>query len=179
MPLAFLATWYTAGSHSAGWQLTPPDPFSSCSFPTTLLQVCHDVWGFWFKCRTQHLVLLKHIQLASAHDSCLSRPLCRTFLPFKQMDTSSQLDAICILTEGALSPLVQIVNKDTKQGQSQYHPLRNTISDLSPAGFNSIHYCFLGLVIQLVFFILQKRGLLSWSPESWLHCLIFELSFSL
>jgi len=41
-------------------------------------------------------------------------------LTLGQTSTSSQLDAHCKLTEGALNPLTQIINKDIKQGQTQY-----------------------------------------------------------
>jgi len=37
----------------------------------------------------------------------------------RQMNTSSQLSIICKLTEGALSPLIQIINKDIKQSWPQ------------------------------------------------------------
>jgi len=37
----------------------------------------------------------------------------------KQIDTPAQLGVICKLTEGALNPLIQIINKDVKQDQTQ------------------------------------------------------------
>ena len=62
----------------------------------------------------------------------------------RQMDTFSQLDVICKLTEGALNALIQIINKDIEQDRPQYQPLRNTTCDCLPVGFNSIHHHFLG-----------------------------------
>ncbi|KAK4826517.1 hypothetical protein QYF61_010014 [Mycteria americana] len=40
--------------------------------------------------------------------------------PLKQIDTPTQLGVVCKLTEGALDPLVQIIDKDIKQNWSQY-----------------------------------------------------------
>ena len=65
----------------------------------------------------------------------------------RQIDASSQLGVISNLTEGALSPLVQIIREDIKQGQ----PLRNTTGDWSPAGFNSSHHHSLGQALQPLF----------------------------
>ncbi|KAK4819572.1 hypothetical protein QYF61_008249, partial [Mycteria americana] len=61
----------------------------------------------WPKCRTLHLALLNLIQLTSAHRSSLSgRP------PLKQINTPARLGVICKLTEGALDPLIEIIDKD-------------------------------------------------------------------
>ncbi|KAK4827977.1 hypothetical protein QYF61_022679 [Mycteria americana] len=38
----------------------------------------------------------------------------------KEINASAQLGVICKLTEGALNPLVQIIDKDIKQNWSQY-----------------------------------------------------------
>ncbi|KAK4824303.1 LOW QUALITY PROTEIN: hypothetical protein QYF61_013048 [Mycteria americana] len=40
--------------------------------------------------------------------------------PLKQINTPTQLGVICKLTEGALDPLVQIIDKDIKQNWPQY-----------------------------------------------------------
>ncbi|KAK4823850.1 hypothetical protein QYF61_007498 [Mycteria americana] len=40
--------------------------------------------------------------------------------PLKQINTPAQLGVICKLTEGALDPLVQIIDKDIKQNWPQY-----------------------------------------------------------
>jgi len=63
----------------------------------------------------------------------------------KQIDTSTQLVVICKLTEGALNPLIQIIDKDGKQDQTQNRALGNSTCDWSPAGFNSMdHHSALG-----------------------------------
>jgi len=57
----------------------------------------------------------------------------------EQIDTPTQPSVICKLTEGALNPLVQTINKDVKQDQTQNRALGNTTCDRPPARFNSIH----------------------------------------
>jgi len=56
-----------------------------------------------------------------------------------QTDTSCQLSVICKLTEGALSPLVEVINKDIEWERPQYknleirrkfHVLLRTIHEL-------------------------------------------------
>jgi len=37
----------------------------------------------------------------------------------KHIDTPAQLGVTCKLTEGALSPLIQIIDKDVKQDRTQ------------------------------------------------------------
>ncbi|KAK4832141.1 LOW QUALITY PROTEIN: hypothetical protein QYF61_020881 [Mycteria americana] len=101
----------------------------------------------WPKCRTLHLALLNLIQLTSAHRSSLSRSLCRAF-----SHTPTQLGVICKLTEGALHPLVQIIDKDVKQNWRQHRALGNTACDRPPSGFNSIHHHSLGPAIQPVLY---------------------------
>jgi len=71
----------------------------------------------------------------------------------KQIDTPAQLGVICKLTEGALNTLVQIIDKDVKQGQTQNRALGNTTHDQLPAGFNSIYYHSLGSAIQPVLYL--------------------------
>ncbi|XP_046765531.1 uncharacterized protein LOC124417648 [Gallus gallus] len=56
------------------------------------------------------------------------------------MDTSSQLGVTCKLTEGALSALIQLIEKGVKRDRPQHRPLGNTTRDRSPAGLNSIHH---------------------------------------
>lgn len=74
----------------------------------------------------------------------------------RQVNTSSHLYVICRLIEGALSSLVQIISKDTKQGQSQHPLLRDTTSDQLSAGFNLIHHHCLGLATQPVFSLSEE-----------------------
>lgn len=70
----------------------------------------HCIGPLWPTCRTQHLVSLNLIQLASAQRS--TRPKTRrVFLLSKQFNTSSQLGVIHKLTGSALNPLIQITNK--------------------------------------------------------------------
>ncbi|KAK4831743.1 LOW QUALITY PROTEIN: hypothetical protein QYF61_018873 [Mycteria americana] len=99
------------------------------------------------KCRTLHLALLNPIQLTLAHRSSLSS------LPtLKQINTPTQLGVICKLTEGALNPLIQIIDKDIKQNWPQHRALGNTACDRPPTGVNSIHHHSLGPAIQPVLY---------------------------
>ncbi|KAK4828478.1 hypothetical protein QYF61_026703 [Mycteria americana] len=68
-----------------------------------------------------------------------------------QINTPTQLGVICKLTEGALNPLVQIIDKDIKQEWPQHRALGNTTCDRPPTGFNSVHYNSLGQASQPVF----------------------------
>ncbi|KAK4806232.1 hypothetical protein QYF61_013376 [Mycteria americana] len=68
----------------------------------------------------------------------------------KQINTPAQLGVVCKLTEGALDPFVQIIDKDIKQHWPQHRALGNTACDRPPTGFTSIHHHSLGPAIQLV-----------------------------
>ncbi|KAK4829966.1 hypothetical protein QYF61_008097 [Mycteria americana] len=68
----------------------------------------------------------------------------------KQINTPTQLGVICKLTEGALDPLIQIIDKDIKQNWPQHRALGNTTCDRPPTGVNSIHHHSLGPAIQPV-----------------------------
>ncbi|KAK4813743.1 hypothetical protein QYF61_023679 [Mycteria americana] len=69
-----------------------------------------------------------------------------------QINTPTQLGVVCKLTEGALNPLVQIIDKDMKQNWSQHRALGNTACDQPPTGFSSIHHHSSGPAIQPVFY---------------------------
>ncbi|KAK4826673.1 LOW QUALITY PROTEIN: hypothetical protein QYF61_010682 [Mycteria americana] len=60
--------------------------------------------------------------------------------PLKQINTPTQLGVVCKLTEGALDPFVQIIDKDVKQNWPQHRALGNTACDRPPTGVNSIHH---------------------------------------
>ncbi|KAK4826455.1 hypothetical protein QYF61_009182 [Mycteria americana] len=70
----------------------------------------------------------------------------------QQINTPTQLGVICKLTEGALDPLVQIIDKDIKQNWPQHRALGNTACDRPPTGVNSIHHHSLGPAIQPVLY---------------------------
>ncbi|KAK4827864.1 hypothetical protein QYF61_022014 [Mycteria americana] len=72
--------------------------------------------------------------------------------PLKQINAPAQLDVICKLTEGALDPFVQIIDKDIKQNWPQHRALGNTTCDRPPTGVNSIHHHSLGPAIQPVLY---------------------------
>ncbi|KAK4810573.1 hypothetical protein QYF61_004536 [Mycteria americana] len=76
----------------------------------------------------------------------------QTLPPLKQINTPTQFDVICKLTEGALDPFVQIIDKDVKQNWPQHRALGNTACDRPPTGVNSIHHHSLGLAIQPVLY---------------------------
>jgi len=70
----------------------------------------------------------------------------------EQIDTPIQLGVICRLTEGALSPLIQIIDKDITQDRTQNVALENTTRDWLPTGFNSIQHHSLLSAIQPVLY---------------------------
>ncbi|KAK4806753.1 hypothetical protein QYF61_005549 [Mycteria americana] len=69
-----------------------------------------------------------------------------------QINTPTQLGVVCKLTEGALDPFVQIIDKDIKQNWPQHRALGNTNCDRPPTGVNSIHHHCLGPAIQPVLY---------------------------
>ncbi|KAK4824968.1 hypothetical protein QYF61_021755 [Mycteria americana] len=69
-----------------------------------------------------------------------------------EIDTPAQFGVICKLTEGALDPFVQIIDKDIKQNWPQHRALGNTTCDRPPTGVNSIHHHSLGPAIQPVLY---------------------------
>ncbi|KAK4823418.1 hypothetical protein QYF61_001873 [Mycteria americana] len=70
----------------------------------------------------------------------------------KQINTPAQLGVICKLTEGALNPFIQVIDKDIKQNWPQHRALGNTTCDQLPTGVNSIHHHSLGPAIQPVLY---------------------------
>ncbi|KAK4824898.1 hypothetical protein QYF61_021138 [Mycteria americana] len=70
----------------------------------------------------------------------------------KQINTPAQLGVICKLTEGALNPFIQIIDKDIKQDWPQHRALGNTTCDRPPTGVNSFHRHSLGPAIQPVLY---------------------------
>ncbi|KAK4815816.1 LOW QUALITY PROTEIN: hypothetical protein QYF61_007425 [Mycteria americana] len=70
----------------------------------------------------------------------------------KQINTPTPLGVICKLTESALDPSVQIIDKDIKENWPQHRALGNTTCDWPPTGVNSIHHHSLGLAIQPVLY---------------------------
>ncbi|KAK4817687.1 hypothetical protein QYF61_025779 [Mycteria americana] len=72
--------------------------------------------------------------------------------PLKQINTPTQLGVICKLTEGALDPFIQIIDKDIKQNWPQHRALGNTACDRPPTGVNSFHHHSLGQAIQPVLY---------------------------
>ncbi|KAK4829890.1 hypothetical protein QYF61_007282 [Mycteria americana] len=72
--------------------------------------------------------------------------------PLKQINTPTQLGVLCKLTEGALDPFVQIIDKHMKQNWPQHRALGNTACDRLPTGVNSIHHHPLGPAVQPVLY---------------------------
>ncbi|KAK4821927.1 hypothetical protein QYF61_004930 [Mycteria americana] len=83
----------------------------------------------------------------------------------EQINTPAQLGVICKLTEGALDPLVQIIDKDIKQNWPQHRALGNTACDQSPTGVNSIHHNSLGLAIQPVLYPVKSTPIQAMSSQ--------------
>ncbi|KAK4815135.1 hypothetical protein QYF61_017576 [Mycteria americana] len=70
----------------------------------------------------------------------------------QQINTPTQLGVVCKLTESALDPFVQIINKDVKQNWPQHRALGNTACDRPPTRVNSIHHHSLGPAVQPVLY---------------------------
>ncbi|KAK4828799.1 hypothetical protein QYF61_000856 [Mycteria americana] len=85
--------------------------------------------------------------------------------PLKQINTPTQLGVICKLTEGALDPFIQIIDKDTKQDWPQHRALANTACDRPPTGVNSIHHHSLGPVIQPVLYPVKSPPVQAMSSQ--------------
>ncbi|KAK4831880.1 hypothetical protein QYF61_020027 [Mycteria americana] len=83
----------------------------------------------------------------------------------KQINTPTQLGVVCKLTEGALSPFVQIIGKDVKQNWPQYRALGNTACDRPPTRVNSIHHHSLGLAVQPVLYPVKSTPVQAMSSQ--------------
>ncbi|KAK4816954.1 hypothetical protein QYF61_025874 [Mycteria americana] len=60
------------------------------------------------------------LSLVEPHTIGLGPSIQPSLPTLKQINTPTQLGVICKLTEGALNPLVQIIDKDIKQNWPQY-----------------------------------------------------------
>ncbi|KAK4818922.1 hypothetical protein QYF61_022099 [Mycteria americana] len=121
----------------------------------TIFDTSQDAIGF-----LGHLgTLLAHIQPAvnqhpqvllcqAAFQPLFPKPVALHGVVVAQINTPAQLGVICKLTEGALDPFIQIIDKDIKQDWPQYSALGNTTCDQPPTGVNSIHHHSLGPAIQ-------------------------------
>ncbi|KAK4818986.1 hypothetical protein QYF61_022653 [Mycteria americana] len=67
----------------------------------------------------------------------------------KQINTPTQPGVICKLTEGALDPFVQIIDKDIKQNWPQHRALGNTACDRPPTGGWRLNH-FLGQPVPML-----------------------------
>ncbi|KAK4830680.1 hypothetical protein QYF61_012849 [Mycteria americana] len=103
--------------------------------------------------------------LVESHTLGLS-PLIQPSLPtLKQINTPTQLGVICNLTEGALDPLVQIIDKYIEQNWPQHRALGNTTCDWLPTGFNFIHHNTLGPSIQPVLYPVKNTPVQAMSSQ--------------
>ncbi|KAK4827985.1 hypothetical protein QYF61_022687 [Mycteria americana] len=83
----------------------------------------------------------------------------------KHINTPGQLGVICKLTEGALDPFIQIIDKDIKQNWPQHRALGNTTCDHPPTGVNSIHHHSLGPAIQPVLYPAKSTPIQAMSSQ--------------
>ncbi|KAK4814264.1 hypothetical protein QYF61_012819 [Mycteria americana] len=83
----------------------------------------------------------------------------------KQINTPAKLGVICRLTEGALDPFIQIIDKDVKQNWPQHRALGNTTCDRPPTGVNSIHHHSLGPAIQPVLYPVKSTPVQAMSSQ--------------
>ncbi|KAK4815602.1 hypothetical protein QYF61_004817 [Mycteria americana] len=96
-------------------------------------------------------VALHGVAVAQPIDPACPGPSAEPSSP-KQFNTPTQLGVICKLTEHALNPFIQIIDKDIKQNWPQHRALGNTTCDWPPTGVNSIHHHSLGPAIQTVLY---------------------------
>ncbi|KAK4832039.1 hypothetical protein QYF61_020554 [Mycteria americana] len=82
----------------------------------------------------------------------------------KQINTPAQL-GVAKLTEGALDPLIQIIDKGMKQNWPQHRALGNTACDRPPTGFNSIPHNSLGPAIQPVLYPAKSTPIQAMSSQ--------------
>ncbi|KAK4826724.1 hypothetical protein QYF61_010977 [Mycteria americana] len=85
--------------------------------------------------------------------------------PLKQINTPTQLGVICKLTEDALNPFIQIIDKDIKQDWPQHRALGNTACDWPPTGVNSIHHHSLGPATQPVLYPAKSTPIQAMSSQ--------------
>ncbi|KAK4814202.1 hypothetical protein QYF61_012439 [Mycteria americana] len=83
----------------------------------------------------------------------------------QQINTPAQLGVICKLTEGALDPFIQIIDKDIKQNWPQHRALGNTACDRPPTGVNSIHHHSLGPAVQPVLYPAKRTPVQAMSSQ--------------
>ncbi|KAK4819028.1 hypothetical protein QYF61_024182 [Mycteria americana] len=83
----------------------------------------------------------------------------------QQINTPARLGVICKLTEGALDPFIQIIDKDVKQNWPQHRALGNTACDRPPTGVNSIHHHSLGLAVQPVLYPAKSTPIQAMSSQ--------------
>ncbi|KAK4815578.1 hypothetical protein QYF61_004095, partial [Mycteria americana] len=76
----------------------------------------------------------------------------------KQINTPAQHGVVCKLTEGALDPFFQNIDKDIKQNWPQHRALGNTACDRPPTGVNSIHHDSSGPAVQPVLYPAKTLG---------------------
>lgn len=108
MPLAFLTTWAHADTYSpACWSPLPGTFLLSC-FPAPLSQPVA-LLGITVT-QEQDLAL----DLGEPHTVGFS-PTIQGLPAFQKINTPTVLDVDCEITEGALDPLIQLINKDVKQ----------------------------------------------------------------
>ncbi|KAK4810721.1 hypothetical protein QYF61_007695 [Mycteria americana] len=89
----------------------------------------------------------------------------------KQINTPAQLGVVCKLTEGALDPLIQFIDKDIKQNWPQHRALGNTACDRPPTGVNSIHHHSLGSAIQPVLYPAKSTPVQAMSTQDTVNLL--------
>ncbi|KAK4826479.1 hypothetical protein QYF61_009475 [Mycteria americana] len=83
----------------------------------------------------------------------------------KQTNTPAQPGVVCKLTEGALDPFVQMIDKDIKQNWPQHRALGNTTCDRPPTGVNSIHHHSLGTAVQPVLYPAKSTPIQAMSSQ--------------
>ncbi|KAK4821092.1 hypothetical protein QYF61_013420 [Mycteria americana] len=96
-----------------------------------LLQSLHQL-------RCPSLGTLQHLNVSLVVGGPKPNTVFESLPPLKQINTPAQLGVICKLTEGALDPLVQIIDKDIKQDWPQHRALGDTTCD-RPPNWSKLH----------------------------------------
>ncbi|PKU46701.1 hypothetical protein llap_3018 [Limosa lapponica baueri] len=98
-------------------------------------------------------IAVTHVQnlaldLVELHEILAGPPLKPVKIPLdgisalQRMNSSTQLGVISKLAEGALNPTFHVVEKNVRQCQFQYNPLRNTTHHWFPLGHRAIDHKF-------------------------------------
>ncbi|KAK4813670.1 hypothetical protein QYF61_017637, partial [Mycteria americana] len=152
-----LDTVLQVGSHKSGVEGAALNPFSAQPVFVLGIALTH----------VQDLAL----DLVELHEIRTDPPLKPVKVPLdgipslQRVDCTIQLGVVGKLAEGALNPAVHVANKDIKQRQSQYRPLRNATCLWSPLGHGAVDRYSLSAPIQPIPYPLSGPSVKSMSLQ--------------